>query len=226
MMDFNNADQQRDYGDLIPDKTFARVRMTIRQPDFPDQGNIPILTKSKTSNAEYLDCEFEIMSEPMKGRKLWQNVMVAGVQEKAQEISKSFFRAILESARNIHPTDNSPIATEARRVSGFEDFQSMEFCARIGIEPGKGGFKDKNKIGLVVTPDKAEYAGVMAGKTIPGAVKPEQQFKPASWTAGGGQPAQAQPAAAAWGNKASTQQPAAQPAPAAAGGSPIPSWAK
>ena len=229
MMDFNNADGQKDYGDLIPEKTFARVQMTIRQPDFPDQGSIPILTKSKTSNAEYLDCEFEIMSEPMKGRRFWQLIMLGGVSEKAQDISKSTFRAILESARNIQPTDVSPIAIEARKIASFADFQGMHFCARIGIEKGKDGFKDKNKIALVVTPDKPEYSGVMAGRTIPGEIKPADQFKPATWNAAAGQaqqPAQAKAQPTGWGAPlaaAQPSQPAQQQQPS---GSPVPSWAK
>lgn len=51
----------------------------------------------------------------------------------------TFIRAALNSARNVHPADNSPQAQAARRISGFADLDGLEFAARIDIEEGRLG---------------------------------------------------------------------------------------
>ena len=144
MMDFGNAPQQQDYGDLIPTGTLARVKMEVRYPSSGDAGDFPELVRSTSSGAQFLDCEFTILSEPMKNRKFWMNIMFSGVSEKAMNISQALFRAILESSRGIRPDDVSELAHKARRVNGLSDFNEIEFAARIGFEAGKNGYDDKN----------------------------------------------------------------------------------
>jgi hypothetical protein len=162
--DFNDAEQQR--SDLLPAGTICLVSMTIRPGGVGSGG---WLRKSATSDVEYLDCELTVVDGPYARRKFWQNITLSGgaLNDKGESIagniSRSMLRAILESARNILPTDSSEAALSARRAKDFGDFDGIRFVARIGVEKGKDGYADKNKIASVVTPDKKEYAAAMGG---------------------------------------------------------------
>ena len=52
----------------------------------------------------------------------------------AGNITRATLRAILESARSIQPSDESDEAKRKRLVSGYGDFNDIEFVAKIGIE--------------------------------------------------------------------------------------------
>jgi hypothetical protein len=168
MFDFNNAAPQQS-NELIPAKTMAKVIATIK-PGSAGEGGWE--TKS-ASGFEYLSMEFTIVSSPMAKRKIFQNCGIGGVtdgHEKAAEITRTFLRSLLESARGIEPKDESDKAHEARRIKEWGDLIEMEFAVEIGIEKGKDGYADKNKIQKVITPDHKLYKQVMGGETIlPGA---------------------------------------------------------
>ena len=196
MYNFNDAESQQDYSDLIPNKTIAKMILTIRPGKHGPEG---ILTLSKSSPAVYLDCEFTVSSGRHNKRKFWQNIMVDGVSEKALAISRSTLRAILESARNIQPGDTSELAVKGRCIQGFSDMNGLEFVGKIGIDKAAADstFSDKNKLTVAITPDMAEYKVVMNGGEIDGkveakAVIPEtakQASAPPAWaTQGSAQP--------------------------------------
>lgn len=158
-MDFNNAPEQR-VGDLIPDGTVATVQMNVRQGGHGDGG---WLKRSKAGNSLGLDCEFTVVEGPHAKRKFWTLFTVSGEtsgQQTAAEISGSLLRAVLESARGIRPDDMSEGARQGRRVSGYGDFDGVRFIARIGVEKGTDGYKDKNKLAEVITPDKKAWSKV------------------------------------------------------------------
>lgn len=167
--DFNEADEQQDEFGLIPDKTFAKIIMIIRS-DKEDA-----LTKSKSSEARMLDCEFTVISGKFKNRKFWQNMVVSGGKQDSKgnsisgNITRSTLRAILESSRNIKPDDADKKAVSARQVSSFWEFNEMEFVGKIRIKKAKkdSGYDDKNELAVIITPDKPEYQMIMSGKEIP-----------------------------------------------------------
>ena len=171
MFDFNDAAPQSS-GDLIPAKTYAKVIATIR----PGKGNVDMWVTTSASGFEYLNMEFTIVSAPMAKRKIFQNAGIGGTtdgHQKAADITRSFIRSLLESARGIDPKDESEKAQKARRIQSWGDLVEMEFAVEIGIEKGKDGYDDKNKIQRVLTPGHANYAKVMAGETIlPGSSVP------------------------------------------------------
>jgi hypothetical protein len=75
-------------------------------------------------------------------------------------MGRGFIRGLLNSARNVHPQDNSPQASAARRINGFVDLDGIEFIARVDIEKdGRGD--DRNIVRLAVEPDSKEYAAFM-----------------------------------------------------------------
>jgi hypothetical protein len=210
--DFNSAEEQRS-GELIPAGTIAPVIMTIRPGQAGDGG---WATASKSSDAEYLSCEFVVTKGPYTKRRFWENIVISGgkVNENgesiAANISRSKMRAMLESARNINPSDMSPQACEARRVNGWQDFNGMEFVVKIGIEKGKDGYDDKNKITSVITPDKKAYNTNF-----------DEQQPTAPQQAASGPAAPTTPSWASSGNQAP-----APPQPEQKSSNPVPSWAQ
>jgi hypothetical protein len=149
--------------ELIPQGTIATVSTHIRPGNAGEGG---LLKRSKDGGCEMLDLEFIIVDGPFKGRKFWQNMVLAGTTDghaKATEISRGTLKAILDSALGLKPDDVSPQARAARTVD-IKQFERMTFVARIGIEKGaakndgSGAFwDDKNNLAGVITPDKKEW---------------------------------------------------------------------
>jgi hypothetical protein len=164
-MDFNDAGQQQ-VGDLIPTNTIAKVVATLR-PGRQGQGGW--VTRSNTSDVEYLNFEFTVLEGPFANRKFWQNMTISGGkvdergQSKAWGITKATLRAMLDSAFGLDPDDDSPAARQKRITQDFGSFNGLQFVAKIGIEKGKDNYPDKNRLALVLTRKNQEYAGVMFG---------------------------------------------------------------
>jgi hypothetical protein len=167
--DYNTADVGGGSFELIPADTIAKVALAIR-PGGEGEGGW--LTQSKSSDAQYLNCEFVVLEGPYDKRKFWGNLTVTGgkVNEDgssiAGNITRATLRAILESARNVRPDDENDAAKRTRLVNGYGDFNGMEFWARVGIEPARDQYAAKNKLAGAITPDKPEY-----GKSTDGAVQ-------------------------------------------------------
>jgi hypothetical protein len=176
MYDLNDAQPQLPpIGELIPDGTFAKIRMTIRPGGL--NGSTPIdaglLKASQSSDAKMLDCEFTVVDGPYARRKFWQNFTVAGgkVDDKGQSkgwnISKSAFRAMVDSALGLDPKDESPVAKQKRVIQGLKQLDGINFVGRIMVEPASSSqYKPQNKLANVVLPKDPQYAAVMRGETV------------------------------------------------------------
>ena len=94
----------------------------------------------------------------------------------------------MESARGIRPDDKSDTAQQARRVASYGDFDGIRFIARIGVEPPQNGYKAKNTLDQIITPDRTDWYAVeqiaKAGSTstapTAGKAEPAKIVKP-SW---------------------------------------------
>ena len=205
--DFNDAEQQQSF-DLIPKGTLARVRMSIKPGGFddPSQGwNGGWVTQSFDSGAIYLACEGVVMEGAYARRKVWWNIGLHSAKGPTWgNMGRTFVRAALNSARNIHPGDNSPQAQAARRIAGFGDLDGLEFVARFDIEKDAKG-EDKNTIKSVIEPDHKDYAAIMgvapkgnpsgnsgAPAAVAPAYTPPAAARPAMATIPSGKPAWAQ----------------------------------
>jgi hypothetical protein len=156
--DFNTASEQRDF-DVIPAGTIAVVQLNIRNGNAGEDG---LLKRSKSGEAEGLDCEFVIAEGPYAKRKFFSFFVISGTTDghaQAADITRSRLRAILESARAIKPQDVSEAAKKAR-VADYRDFKGIRFLARIGVEPAKGEYKAKNILTSVITPDQKEWRAI------------------------------------------------------------------
>jgi hypothetical protein len=232
MYDLNDAQpQMAPMGELIPDGAFAKVRMTIRPGGL--NGSTPadagLLKASQSSDAKMLDCEFTVMAGPYVRRKFWQNFTVAGGklddkgQSKGWNISKSAFRAMVDSALGLDPKDESAAAKQKRVIQGLKHLDGIVFAARIMIEPASDAkYKDQNKLANVVLPGEPQYAAVMRGEAVqpePVNAKPRKSQDASAgqspaWASG---PASAPPASPAggvpWANQGQpANPPQAQPA--------------
>ena len=161
--DFNDAEDQREFA-LIPPKTLAKVIMTIRPGgyDDPSQGwTGGYATRSDNTGAIYLNAKFTILTGPFSKRVVFGLI---GLQSpKGPEwtnMGRSFLRAILNSARGILPSEQSPQAQNARRIRGFADLDGLEFVARIDVEKDQNG-EDKNIVKAAIQPDHKDYAQLM-----------------------------------------------------------------
>jgi hypothetical protein len=158
MMNLNNAPLQ--YA-LIPKNTIAKVMMEIQPADY-GEGNL--LTKSKNTGSIGLSVQFTILDGEYKGRKIKQLVGIEGTKrdeygnDKWADMGQTLLRAILESAHNIDPKDESERATKIRDIKSYKELDRLICLVKIGIEVDKTGkYNDKNKIGVVITPNQKDY---------------------------------------------------------------------
>lgn len=168
-LDFNNADEQLS-GDFtpIPDNTIVDLIMTVRPGG---AGNDGVLTQSKRSPWQYLNCEFTVVGGKYDKRKIWQNMMWFNPSEpksQAADITKQNIRAMLESARGVMPSDQSDDAKKKRCISSLTELNGLAFKAKIGIEAGTDDYPDdKNTVKFIITPDMAEYGGKASAPSEP-----------------------------------------------------------
>ena len=219
--DMNDAEPQKT-SDLIPDGSFAKITMTIRPGNVDGQSEIDqgLLKASNSPGSDVLmlDAEFTVVEGPHAKRKFWQLFTVSGgkLDENGVsigwKISKSSFRAMIDSALGLDPDDMSEAAKAKRVLRGLADLGGITFVAKIKVEPSNDPrYGDSNRLERVVLPTETEWQKVMDGEAVPAA--PSTRPRPA-------QKAQA-PAAAtpAWGanTAAAPSAPAQKPqAPAAA----------
>ena len=175
--DMNDAEPQKS-GELIPDGTFAKVTMTIRPGGIDGQSEIDQALlkapKDPTSDVRMLDCEFTVVEGPHARRKFWQMFTVQGgkVDESGVsigwKISKSTFRAMIDSALGLDPQDMSEAAKQKRILRGLADLNNITFISKIKIEPSEDArYGDQNRLDRVVLPTEKEWKLVMDGKDVP-----------------------------------------------------------
>ena len=163
--DFNDAEAQHGAFDLIPKGTIVPLRLSIKPGGHDDHSQgwtEGYATQSFDTGAVYLACEFVVTGGPFAKRKMWSNI---GLYSKKGptwgQMGRSFIRAVLNSARNVQPQDNSPQAAAARRITSFADLDGLEFIARVDVEIDAKG-ADRNVVKQVVEPDHKEYAALIA----------------------------------------------------------------
>ena len=170
--DFNSASEQTSF-DLIPKGTLVRVRMTIKPGGFDDasQGwTGGYATRSSSTGSVYLNCEFVVTDGEFARRKMWS--LIGLHSPKGPEwanMGRTMVKAILNSARNVQPGDNSQAAQNARRISGFADLDGIEFLGKVDWDKDQNG-QDKAVIKAAVTPDHKDYAAAMGAPRAPAPV--------------------------------------------------------
>ncbi len=124
-----------------------------------------------------MNCEFVVLDGPYAKRKMWS--LIGLHSPKGPEwanMGRAFVKGILNSARGLHPQDNTPEAQQARRIQGFADLDGIEFVAKVEMDKDQYG-DDKNVVKTAITPDHKDYASVMGSAPRPQAT--EQSSSPA-----------------------------------------------
>lgn len=235
-IDLNTAGEQQTSTSLvIPPHSKVQVQLSIIYPEAGRAGaSAPELTRAH-SGLEYLATKLTVTRGSFAGKVIYQNFNLANAQttgqQKAVDISIRSIRAMVEASRGIRPKDNSPTATQARKLQRWSELDGLTCFIVVDCEQSQPSHKGKvyinNRLYSVVTIDDPCYQQLtQQGEMISNDPIPEVQqtatAAPAprpSWVAQ--QPASAASAPTpAWGQPAPTQQPATPLQPAA----PTPSW--
>jgi hypothetical protein len=146
--------------------------MTIKPGghDDPTQGwTGGFATRNVNTGSVYLNCEFVVTEGQFARRKMWSLIGLHSPKGPDwSNMGRTFVKAILNSARGIHPGDSSSAAQNARRISGFSDLEGIEFLGKVDWEKDQNG-QDKSVIKSAVTPDHKDYAAHMGAARAPSA---------------------------------------------------------
>jgi len=195
MLNLNNAnvsDAPQMERTLIPAGTVCRAVVNVKLGDMeiPEFGTGQWFKKSQTSKAKWMELEFTVMGGEHDKRKFWDKIFVDGDKMSpngipvTKEIGLSTLRMIIESAFNIVPTDTSAEAQARRQISGVNDLNGMEICAKVGIDKGTNGYADKNKLTAAMTPNQKDFipSGQAPMSQTPASsqqmAQPQQQAQP------------------------------------------------
>jgi len=118
--DFNDAQAQQGAFDLIPKGTIVPVRMSIKPGGFDDytQGwTDGYATQSNETGAVYLAAEFVVTAGQYAKRKMWTNIGLHSAKGPAWgQMGRGFIRALLNSARNVHPSPTAHREAETAKA--------------------------------------------------------------------------------------------------------------
>lgn len=160
--DGNSAEQQSVGGGPIPEGSIVKMRV---EPLYQNDGsNVEDFLFAAKTGTKQLKLAVSIVSKKHEGRKWQEYYTLDSSKEKATKITQSRLRALLESARGIMPGDLSPAACAGREIHGPQELWGMECAVKLGVRENDGKFY--NEIASFVTPDKEEYATVMAGEEV------------------------------------------------------------
>jgi hypothetical protein len=154
-IDLNTAGTQE--REVIPAGTICTLQMTVRPSGV---GEDDWLKPDAKGLSEALDCEFTVVDGPHAKRKFWERFMQKGTTQGHDDMVKHYtkiLRAIIESVRNIKPTDQNEVAIAARKVESYGDFNNLRFQAQIGVQPPRDSYDAKNFILRVITPERRDW---------------------------------------------------------------------
>jgi hypothetical protein len=194
MLNFNNVpadtNPQNQEFSLIPNGSVVRAVVLVQQGDIelPEFGQGAWFKKSQNTSAKWMNLEFTIIGGEFDRRKFWHSVFVDGDKigpsgmPLAKEIGLRTLKSIVESGRNIDPSDMSPQAQQNRNISNMMDLSGMEICAKVGIKKGTNGYKDSNQLTAALTPNNSDFmpqGGVpMQQTTLAPNAAPQMQTPP------------------------------------------------
>jgi hypothetical protein len=154
--DYNSADQ-------IPAGTNCILQINIRFGDAREN----TLSFTRGRDAETLKVRFKIVDGQYANREFWQDFMVVGTDEGQKTMAlknNAILKRILDSAKNLDPTDESPAAREARSIE-YRDFDGLRFQGVIGVQPARTDkttgqtYDARNVLEKVITRDMPSWRG-------------------------------------------------------------------
>jgi len=158
----------------IPDGTVVRAIINFTGGDevIQEFSQLSMFKKSQTTSAIYCPIEFTVMGGEFDKRRVWHNLFVHGDKmgnngiPVAREIGMRTLRNMVDSAYNLNPNDQSAEAVGKRNIMAIEALQGQEICFVVAVEKGTNGYKDRNKVKIVLTPKDNNFIGSNNG-TVP-----------------------------------------------------------
>jgi hypothetical protein len=178
MLDLNNVPpMEGGSGDfeLMPDGTVVSgiIKLTGGDMEIPEYGAGTYFKSSQTTSAKWLPIEMTIVGGSFDKRKVWQNIFVDGDAKDENGMSKA--KKMVDSGFGISPKDESEDARAKRAsIQGIHMINGMTISCTLGIEKGRDGYPDRNKIKTVLTPDSPNYIQ-STGQAAPVAQAPVAQ---------------------------------------------------
>ncbi len=165
-LDLNQAARQLQPQPIIPSGTPVKVMLDIKPGSYGGGG---WLTRSQRTSTIYLNVKLTVIEGEYKNRVIYDRIGIQGtkVDTHGQDIwgsmGRSKLRAILESAYNIPPHDESDSAKERRRLNDFSTLNGLVFAIKVGKENSQGNADTVyNNVNQIITPDMSRYSSVMA----------------------------------------------------------------
>ena len=165
--DFSTAEEQSNTFELIPNRTPVKVHMKIRPGGYNDEAQGwtgGYATRSETTGAVYLSCEFTVIGGKYNKRKVFSNIgLYSSKGPTWGNMGRTFIRAALESRAGIRAEDMSERAMAARRINTIGDLDGIEFVALVEHDKPQEGYDAKNIIQSVIGVTHKDYASCMEG---------------------------------------------------------------
>jgi|TARA_R100001126_G_C4855511_1_gene164424 hypothetical protein len=184
MLNLNDVkdDGRREF-ELIPDNTVCRVILKLQggHLELPQFGKGQWFKSSASTKAKWLEIEYTIIGGQYDKQKFWDKIFVDGdkMSERnvpyAQEIGMRTIKGIVDSANDLKPSDMDDSAMAKRNLSGVEDLNGLEFCAKVGIQEGTNGYADKNVLKYPITFESKDFIarGAIAGGSVSAPSQPQ-----------------------------------------------------
>lgn len=164
--------------ELIPEGTIAKACFRIRAGGYNDESKgwtCGWATKSRNSEAVYLNGEFEIIEGPFRGKKIFHSIGLYSPKDASNEsigkvtfadVGKSFMSRLIHSIRGINPKDKSDEAKQKRAPHDpqepFKDLHGGICLIQIGIKVSDSpDYDDKNVVQKVIMADHKQYQEMM-----------------------------------------------------------------
>tara|TARA_R110000796_G_scaffold40391_2_gene99906 strand:+ start:200 stop:817 length:618 start_codon:yes stop_codon:yes gene_type:complete len=169
MLDLNNVPpMEGGSGDfeLMPDGTVVSgiIKLSGGDIEVPEYGGGTYFKASQSTSAKWLPIELTIVGGSFDKRKVWQNIFVDGDAKdengmsKARKIGLNTIKQMVDSGFGISPKDEGDDARAKRAsIQGIHMINGMTVSCTLGIEKGRDGYPDRNKIKTVLTPDSPNY---------------------------------------------------------------------
>lgn len=229
LIDLSQARDQADFSELIPSGALSFGIIRIRP--FNLDANV-IATPSKSSEAQYLDCEITLQGGAWDKRKIWTRIGTAG--------SKAYINMGMSSMKAIRESGvgASPQQPHLYGMDSYMELDGLTVGIKIKIDSSPG-YSDKNEVAVFLSPVqdgvKKFWDRLIAGDCQPDPNAIVAKRSPAKAAPGAGAPeaaaprwaAGATPPAAVVGAAAPAAAPpvAAAPAVAPEGSTPAPAAA-
>lgn len=146
MMDFSGTAGAVTNSDVIPRGLLVWAILDIRG------------VKSSGSGGQYLDAELTVdEGQPFARRKIWEMIgdpNHPGNSDKYKQMGAIAITRILEAGRGAGPQN-----VAAYKIADYRELSGLRVPIKVGVEAGKDGHDDKNRVAEWLTPNPQSQSG-------------------------------------------------------------------